>query len=321
MGKDADEIPKSKIGPVAKSWATFLKYGIKISDRDVANILKMLGLKVVPSSIVGFRDQLKKESLPIYELLITSLKRGKFIHLDETGAKINGENAWCWKASNKTVCITHTARSRGQKVVEEILGPEYDGVLISDFLSAYNKIKTKAKQKCLVHILRDLKKVLEYWREEDDEVIRYCGRLKGIFEDAIKLYKEYLGKNWDRQYYTRRRQITESLKDFAFPNPDKKILNRFAKRLERYKGELFTFLYIKDIDYHNNHAEQQIRPDVLLRKITFGNRSDRGAKTHDVVMSVLQTARLNKMDPAAVFRKILLPFADNPFKGILSAPP
>ncbi|MBF0216147.1 MAG: transposase [Candidatus Omnitrophica bacterium] len=269
MGKDADEIPKSKIGPVAKSWATFLKYGIKISDRDVANILKMLSLKVVPSSIVGFRAQLKKEALPIYELLIASLKRGKFIHFDETGAKINGEDAWCWKASNKTVCITHTDRSRGQRVVEEILGPEYDGVLISDFLSAYNKIKTKAKQKCLVHILRDLKKVLEYWREEDDEVIRYCGRLKSIFENAIKLYKEYLDKKWDRKYYTRRRLITESLKDFAFPNPDKKILNRFAKRLEKHNVKKLVYYEIADSIEDAIEREKQIKAGSRKKKIAL----------------------------------------------------
>lgn len=319
-GKGINELPKGKIGPMAKAWGVFLKFGVKISDRDVVNILKMSGLDVVASSIVGFRDQLKREAFPIYKELIESLKQGKFAHWDETGTKVDGDNAWRWKVSNKKVSVTHTDRSRGQKVVEELFGPEYGGVLISDFLSAYNKITTKAKQRCLVHILRDLKKVIKYWAEEDEEVIRYCVRLEKIFEDAIRLYKEYADKVWDKKYYRRRKLITASLTDFAFPNPDKKILNRFAKRLERHKNELFTFLYIKGIDYHNNHAEQQIRPDVLLRKVTFGNRSEKGAKVHDVVMSVLQTAKLNKMDPVKTFKEILLPASGNPFAEVLTAP-
>ncbi|MFH1798335.1 MAG: transposase [Candidatus Omnitrophota bacterium] len=81
--------------------------------------------------------------------------------------------------------------------------------------------------------------------------------------------------------------MTRQLQDFTFPNPSKKMLVRFAKRLIRHRDEIFTFLYVKDVDYHNNHAEQQIKPNVLLRKITFGNRSGKGAKTHDVVTSVL----------------------------------
>ena len=248
-----------------------------------------------------------------------SLKQGRFIHADETGWKIDGDNAWVWKFSNKKICITHTDMSRGQKVVEDILGKQYKGTLISDFLSAYNKISAKAKQRCLVHILRDLKKVIKYW-QDDQEVMRYCKRLKNIFEDAIALHNEYRNKKWDKKYYLRRRLIVRQLNDFSFPNPNKRILQRFLKRLNRHKDELFTFLYEKGIDFHNNHAEQQIRPDVIFRKITFGNRSPKGAKVHDVLMSVLQTARLNGLDPIDTLRKILLSAKKNPLSKALAPP-
>jgi len=320
MGKGENELSGSYIGPVAKAFAVFLKYGIKISDRDIQRVFeKMFNLKVAPSSIVGFRDQLKTEALPIYEALKKSLKQGKFIHADETGWKIDGDNAWLWKFSNKKICITHTETSRGQKVVEDVLGNEYKGTLISDFLSAYNKIAAKNKQRCLVHILRDLKKVIKYW-QDDKEVIRYCERLKNIFEDGIALHNEYHNKKRDKKYYQRRKFIILQLDDFSFPNPNKRILQRFVKRLNRHKDELFTFLYEKDIDFHNNHAEQQIRPDVILRKITFGNRSLKGAKVHDVLMSILQTAKLNRLDPIDTLQKILLSAKKNPLSRALAPP-
>jgi len=301
MGKGENELSASYIGPTAKAFAVFLKYGIKISDRDIQRMFeKMFNLKIVPSSIVGFRNQLKREALPTYEVLKESLKQGRFVHADETGWKIDGDNAWVWKFSNKKICITHTDMSRGQKVVEAILGNEYKGTLISDFLSAYNKISARNKQRCLVHILRDLEKVIKYW-QEDKEVIRYCGRLEKIFEDGIKLYNEYRNKKWSGDYYHKRKLITRCLNDFSFPNPNKRILQRFAKRLNRHKKELFTFLYEKDIDFHNNHIEQQIRPDVIFRKITFGNRSLKGAKVHDISMSILQTAKLNPNFALAFF--------------------
>lgn len=318
--KGKNEIPGSRIGPRAKAFAAFLRYGVKISKRDVSALFrKAFNLKVSSSSIDGFMDQLKEEAKHIYDELLESLKQSPFIHADETGHPLDGIGHWLWKLSNKKICYSHIDKGRGQAVVEKLLGDKYDGVLISDFLSAYNKIKAKAKQRCLVHLLRDLKKVAEYWHN-DKEVLRYCKRLRKIIEDAISLHKEYLGKEWDERYYTKRARLNDSLKDFSFPNPNKRILKRFANRLARHKGEILTFLYIKDIDPHNNHAEQQIRPDVIFRKITFGNRSISGAENHSVLMTILQTAKLNNMDPIKTLEDILLAGNKNPFSKILSPP-
>jgi len=318
--KGKDELPKSYIGPKAKSLAAFMKYAIKISDRDIRTIFrKVFNLDIAISSIAGFKDQIKVKALPLYEQLLESLKQSPFIHADETGWRVDGSNHWLWKFSDKRISLSHIDKGRGQKVVEDILGKDYNGILISDFLSAYNKINARSKQRCLVHIFRDIKKVAEYWCN-DKEVLRYCRRLKKILEDAILLHKEYLNKEWDERYYSKRARLKDSLKDFGFPNPNKRILKRFAKRLERHKDEMLTFLYEKDIDYHNNHAEQQIRPDVIFRKITFGNRSIKGAENHSVLMTILQTAKLNNMNPILTLEKILLPNKGSPFSKILSPP-
>lgn len=316
--KGRNELPHSYIGPKAKALAVFLKYAVKISERDIKHIFqKMFNLNIVTSSITGFREQLKRQALPLYEKLLGSLRESDFIHADETGWRIDGENNWLWKFSNKKICVSHIDKSRGQGVVEKILGKEYAGVLISDFLSAYNKISSKAKQRCLIHLLRDLKKVIEYW-SDDMEVLRYCNELKKILEEAIELYKEYQLKEWDERYTQRRKLITQRLRDFSFPNPNKRVLQRFVKRLNRHKDELFTFLYEKGIDYNNNHAEQQIRPDVIFRKVTFGNRSDKGAENHNVLMSILQTAKLNDLDPLKTLEMLLLHTIKNPLAKALT---
>jgi len=318
--KGKDELANSYIGPKAKAFAVFLRYGIKISERDVRVLFeRAFNLKIVASSIAGFRYQLKRAGSPLYYRLMESLKRGSFIHADETGWKIDGKTRWLWKFSNKKISISHIDQSRGQKVVENILGNSYNGTLISDFLSAYNKITAKNKQRCLIHIIRDLKKVNEYWRD-DQEVLRYIIRLKKIFEDAICLGASYKNKRWDKAYCKQRASLEQSLEDFAFPNPNKRILKRFAKRLERHKNELLTFLYEKGVDCHNNHAEQQIRPDVIFRKITFGNRSENGAEYHNVIMSILQTAKLNGIDPIDTFKNILLGIRQYPLLNALAPP-
>lgn len=305
-GPGHGEMPNSYIGPKAKAMAVFLKYSVKVSERDIQALFeKAFNLKIVNASISGFRFQLKRAGGPLYRALIESLKKGLFIHADETGWKVDGLKRWLWKFSNKKVSVSHIDASRGQKVLDMILGEKYWGVLISDFLSAYNKIVTKAKQRCLAHILRDLKKVKEYWHE-DAEVMRYIVRLLQIFDEAMSLHKEYRDKDWDDAYKMKRESLKIALGDFAFPNPNKRILNRFAKRLERHKNELLVFLYERGVDCTNNHAEQQIRPDVILRKITNGNRSEKGAEYHSVISSILQTAKLNKIDPIGTFESLLL---------------
>jgi len=46
------------------------------------------------------------------------------------------------------------------------------------------------------------------------------------------------------------------------------------------------------VDWHNNHAEKQLRPAVAVRKNSGGNQSDRGAETQAVMMSILFTLYL-----------------------------
>src|SRR3989338_9236843 len=61
--------------------------------------------------------------------------------------------------------------------------------------------------------------------------------------------------------------------------------------LARYRNEWFTFVEHKQIGVEstNNVAERGLRPSVVMRKITGGNRSPIGAHNHEVVMSVMGT--------------------------------
>lgn len=69
---------------------------------------------------------------------------------------------------------------------------------------------------------------------------------------------------------------------------------RLVKRLKREKGMLFTFLEKKECDWNNNAAERAIRPSVVVRKVTYGNRSMTGARAHAVLMSIRETCKLRR---------------------------
>jgi hypothetical protein len=187
--------------------------------------------------------------------------------------------------------------------VEKILGEEYNGILVSDFYSAYNKIKALAKQKCIPHLLRDLNKVIIRF-QEDKVIYNWCSELKKLLSNAINLKKN---KNdiSNKVFLKEKEKLYQRLDDLQFTDKVKNDLNRLSKRIEKFKNDLFTFLDYDNIDFHNNHAEQQIRPNVILRKITFGNRSEKGIKNHNILMSIIQTIKTNKKNPFTVLNELM----------------
>ena len=318
-GRGEGEASRGRIGPMAKTLAAYLKYQVKVSDRDIKKIFsELFGLKFTVGSLLGFRNQLRIRFQPVYEDLILKIRRSRFIHADETGWKIDGKSGWLWNFSNKKTAVCHIDKSRGGKVPQAILGKTYKGTLISDFYSAYNKVPSGAKQRCLVHLLRDIKRVQEC-QTTDRPTQDFCARLKTLSYSAVELAEERKSLSVV-DYAKKRGKILESFGDLRLSDPANKITRRFVKRLERHRQECLTFLDKPGIPWHNNHAERMIRPNVLLRKITFGNRSAEGTHNHNVLMSIIQTAKLNQLDPLVSLRELLLKF-DSPKTLAALSPP
>lgn len=318
-GRGEGEIARGRIGPLAKTLAAYLKYQVKVSDRDIKKIFsELFGLKFTVGSLLGFRNQLRIRLQPVYEDLVGKIRRSRFVHCDETGWKIDGKSGWLWNFSNKKTAVCHIDPSRGGKVPQAILGKTYKGVLITDFYSAYNKVPSGAKQRCLVHLLRDIKRVQECLTT-DHVTQAFCTRLKALIYDAAELAEERKSLS-SHDYAKKRGRILESFGDLTLTDPANKITRRFIKRLERHRQECFTFLNKPGIPWHNNHAERMIRPNVLLRKITFGNRSPEGLQNHNVLMSIIQTAKLNRLDPLVRLRELLLSFSVPKTLAALSPP-
>ncbi|HTC79822.1 MAG TPA: transposase, partial [Terriglobales bacterium] len=64
---------------------------------------------------------------------------------------------------------------------------------------------------------------------------------------------------------------------------------RLARHLEHEQLWLFTFLHCFRLDATNNAAERAIRGMVIARKVWGGNRTWEGARTQQILVSVLRT--------------------------------
>ena len=84
---------------------------------------------------------------------------------------------------------------------------------------------------------------------------------------------------------------------------------RLGKRLRKYGAELLTFVEFEGVPPSNNHAEREVRPAVLMRKASYGNQSERGARTRSVLMSVMRTLKKRGLDPMSTVVDALRSYA------------
>ena len=125
---------------------------------------------------------------------------------------------------------------------------------------------------------------------------------------SIKALRKSVFKNRKRvpEYIDHRADIIAQCKKLLSQELLHKKAERLRKRLhDNHEEELYKCLFHPSSDFNNNFVERMLRPNVIMRKLTFGNRSDKGTKNHEVVASLLQTAKLNNHHPKDIFYQIL----------------
>jgi transposase len=92
-----------------------------------------------------------------HEQLVGKLKGERHLHIDESGWKEDGEKRWIWAFRGERYEVFIIRDSRGEGVLEEILGKEYKGIITCDFYPAYRKfgrVTGALLQFCWAHMIR-----------------------------------------------------------------------------------------------------------------------------------------------------------------------
>lgn len=298
-----EEIPHSFVGPNVLVQTVLLKYHHGLPFNKIAELFQSLaGLTItegaLAQSLQRMSEWLKVES----NVILAAIRGSPLIHMDETGWNVSGVRHWLWAAVNKRLAYYRIARSRGAKIPREILPEKYGGILVTDFYSAYNKLRGR-KQRCLVHLEREMHRC--FLRDQSEEYVKYHKILKSIVQDARTLKKDR--KRFSlTAYFKKVSLLRRRLLRWACQEHENKNLKRLAQRFMKHAPEMLTFLEEPEVPADNNLAERMIRPHVIIRNRSFQNRSERGAKAHEVMTSLLHTLRLQDKDPLAFFKKAAL---------------
>ncbi len=293
QGRGDLELPGAHIGPRARLLAGYCRAHLGISLGKTGDLLEQLfGLSASRGGTLGHLRWGAALFDPVVQELFGILRLCPVIHADETGWRIDGKNVWAWCFSNVRLALFLIDRHRSADVVLQALGESLPGVLVTDFYAAYNQIDCR-KQRCLVHLLRDLHGL----REELSRyhVTKYVGPLITLFQDAIELAKQrhMIGA---AKYATACDKIESRLESLIWQKPQQPDCRRINKRLVRHRFELLTFLEYPEVPPDNNTSERDIRSVVAARGDGGVNRTDWGAAAFATWKSIIATCRKNGMN-------------------------
>lgn len=290
-----EALPKATLGLRLTLLSAFLHYALGMTTRNICTWLRTFcQFQVTPGGLVLNWQRLAELLKPVYDDLGKAARLSAVLNVDESGWRIFGRIAWLWCFTSRKLAYYVLTPSRAGPVVKSVLGSFFKGILITDFFGAYNRIKAFAKQRCVVHLLREIKQVS--LRNSSAEWKRFARCLKRLIQDALKLVidRSKLGE----QTYQRRVAALHIRLAAVFGRSYRDAdCERLAKRLDKHSEELLTFLLHPGVPADNNHAERQIRFAVVMRKNSYGNRSMRGAQAQAILMSIFRTCQLRGIDP------------------------
>jgi transposase len=291
-------------------------------------IRDVLGEKVSRGYLRKLIEKVSQSLEVPYNELLDRLPLETIINVDETGHKENGDKFWTWVFRAELYVLFKIDKSRGSKVLIDVLGKEFNGVLGCDYFSAYHKYMDDFNvsiQFCIAHLIRDIRFLTTLC---DAETKAYGRKLLDEVKNMFKIIHER--DIMTPQAFTteleqaRQKIIAAALNDVPSKlnkegKEEKREAKNMAKRFRDHGQEYFQFITTPGIDPTNNVAEQAIRFVVIDRLVTQGTRSIKGRKSNERLWTVIATCSLQGRSAFNfILESVKAYFHDQPAPSLLS---
>ena len=227
------------------------------------------------------------------------VKIARVKHTDSTSWRVDGKNYFAWVFIACGIVLYKIRKRNNHKVGLVMFGKKQeDMILVVDRYASFRTLAEKAGfllQLCWSHILEDAKELAREFGAEGKYVLR---RLKEIYALAEGLNHKGTSDIVE--------QLKGELLQLTARHYKHSIVRKFLHTLCYRDGDnLFRFVTDPDIDATNNISERELRALVIIRKISNGSRSPRGAANTAMLLSIIQTIRLRKENVLQKLHQIL----------------
>lgn len=285
---DATGAAASQLGPDAQAMIALLKNKYGLSYGNICGLFKDgFGIPISRGGAARVVLRAADRSEAVYDTIRDRVRRSEVVYPDETGWKVGGRLQWLWVFVTDRATAYVIRPSRGYDVPEDMLGADYDGCMVHDGWSPYDRFTNAVHQQCLAHLLRRANELLE-------QACRGAGRfprkVKAFIQDALALRdRRRAGTISPHGLAVARGRLENRLTRLLASRLSHKANRRFQAHLRKHGDEILTFLYDPAIEATNWPAEQALRPAVVNRKVFGGNRTAAGAHAQEILASLFAT--------------------------------
>jgi len=238
---------------------------------------------------------------PVIEELKRDYRQALVRHADETTWRTDGHSGYCWLFASERVSLHLYRDTRSARVVEEVFGTKVlAGYLVVDRYAGYKRVPCHV-QYCYAHLLREMKD-LQAAFADDKEVGAYAERMIELLAQAMRLQSS---RPSDTEYYQEAKLIKQEIVEACHAASHHLAIKRWQDFYVAEAAHLYHWVEDRSVPCENNRAERELRPTVIARKVSHGSQAEEGAKTREVLMSVMQTLKKRVASPRQRFKEVL----------------
>ena len=289
-------LPRSLYGNQLVATAAAMHY---LHGIPLGRICEQMGIGL--GSLIEILHRMARLFANVPGRLIEQYRQSPVKHADETGWRNDGHNGYAWLFATDKISIFLFRKTRSASVPKEVFGTELlPGTLVVDRYNAYNKAPS-AIQYCYAHLLREVEdKEKEFG--DNAEVKAFVDTMAPLLSTAMSLRGLPIS---DDEFYRQAAMIESKIKDIVRSPATHLAIRRIQDIFCKNEGRLYHWASDRRVPAENNRAERDLRPTVIARKVSFGSQSDAGAKTREVMMTVLQTLKKRSADTTGALKNIL----------------
>jgi transposase len=285
------DVPAGAFGPRLQATVAVLSGQYRLSRRQVADVCgTVLDAPLAASSVDGLCQATAAALAAPVAAVQATLPQAPVANADETRWPRAGQTQWLWVVVTGLVTVFTIAASRGSRVIKELLGEDYAGVLGSDRYAGYAWLDVAVRQICWAHLVRDLRALVDRGGAAEEVGTAALAPVRDLFT----VWHQYRDGTLDRPgLQAAMRPVQDALAtvlDEGARCPDAKAAG-LCRALDRLWPALWTFVDEAGVEPTNNAAERAIRPAVLWRKGSYGTQSDAGARFAERLLTVTATCK------------------------------
>jgi len=295
-----------------------------------SGIFARQGVNIDRSTLAAWLGRVAHELTPVYDCLKANLKTSTKLFMDETTAPVldpgrgrtktgylwalaRDERPWAGSAP-PGVAFTYAPSRAGKHAVEILQG--FGGILQVDGYTGYNRVKDRrgnapielaycwahARRKLFELTINNVAPIAQEGIKQIKAFYRIEAQIKGMSADERLAIRQDKTKP---RMETFEQWLTYNRAQVSAKSPTGLALKYIAK----YWYGLNLFLTDGRIEIDNNTVERCMRPIALSRKNALFAGHDAAAQNWAMLASIIETCKLNKIEPHAYLTGVLTAIA------------